>query len=174
MRISINDMLQPISETSIKNIKKIRFDPDSPRFAEAVTRLGVSKYDLQKRKLSDFMAEIKYERPHDADNEALVFELARIRMDYYLMNFRTVFNDVLEERAEIKREEQNELNRQRQLVFSQGRYRQMTAHEVAKSAALSAEKKHKLSQQGSTMGSQKKSRRMIAKSLFGSQSQVQI
>ena len=36
-KFSINDYLQPVTE--LRQIKRIKFDPDSPRFSEACTRL---------------------------------------------------------------------------------------------------------------------------------------
>ena len=51
---SINNQISFLSTT--KQVKRLRFDPESPRFKEACQRLEVDVKDLQRKKLSDFEA----------------------------------------------------------------------------------------------------------------------
>lgn len=55
--------------------------------------------------MSDFEAQIRNERPEDEQNSTLIRELAMIRFNYHLTTFKEVFNDVIEERRHIVKEE---------------------------------------------------------------------
>ena len=61
--------------------------------------------DIEKRKLQDFEDQIRNERPEDEQNPTLIRELAMIRYNYHLTTFKEVFNDVIEERRHIIKEE---------------------------------------------------------------------
>ena len=98
-RVTINDYLVPVTE--IRQVKRVRFDPESPRFKEACIRLKIDMKDIQKKRLSDFEAQIRNERPEDEQNPVLIKELATIRFNYYLTTFKEVFNDVIEERRHV-------------------------------------------------------------------------
>ena len=60
---SINDNLAPITE--LRQIKRLKFNPDSPRFKEAFMRLQIDEKDITKKRLSDFEAKVRDERPED-------------------------------------------------------------------------------------------------------------
>ena len=51
-KASINDFLQPITDTRV--IKRMKFDLDSPKFNEACKRLAIDTSDIEKKKMSDF------------------------------------------------------------------------------------------------------------------------
>lgn len=51
-KMSVNDYLQPITDT--RQIKRMKFDPDSPRFSEACSRLAIDMRDIARKKLSEF------------------------------------------------------------------------------------------------------------------------
>ena len=102
-KLSMNDFLHPVTE--IRQIRRLKFDPDSPRFAQACQRLQIDRRDIEKRRLQDFEGQIRNERPEDEQNPTLIRELAMIRYNYYLTTFKEVFNDVIEERRHIIKEE---------------------------------------------------------------------
>lgn len=101
--MSINDFLHPITE--LRQIKRIKFDLDSPRFQEACKRLEIDQEDLQKRKLHEFENIVRNEKPEEEQNPVLVRELATIKFNYYLTTFKEIFNDVIDERRHIVNEE---------------------------------------------------------------------
>lgn len=43
-RVTINDYLVPVTE--IRQVKRVRFDPESPRFKEACIRLKIDMKDI--------------------------------------------------------------------------------------------------------------------------------
>lgn len=51
-KASINDFLQPITDTRV--IKRLKFDLESPKFSEACKRLAIDTSDIEKKKMSDF------------------------------------------------------------------------------------------------------------------------
>ena len=102
-KIGINDFLHPITE--IRQIRRLKFEPESPRFAQACQRLKIDMKDIEKRRLADFEAQIRDEKPEEDQNPALIRELAMIRYNYHLTTFKEVFNDVIEERKHIIKEE---------------------------------------------------------------------
>ena len=53
-RLGINDFLHPISE--IRQIRRLKFEPDSPRFQQACQRLQIDTKDIEKKRLADFEA----------------------------------------------------------------------------------------------------------------------
>ena len=61
--------------------------------------------DIEKRRLADFEAQIRNEKPEEDQNPTLIRELAMIRYNYHLTTFKEVFNDVIEERKHIMKEE---------------------------------------------------------------------
>ena len=61
--------------------------------------------DIEKKRLSDFEEQIRNEKPEEATNPTLIRELAMIRYNYFLTTFKEVFNDVIEERKHIVKEE---------------------------------------------------------------------
>lgn len=114
--ININDFLQPITDTRV--IKRMKFDPESPKFTEACKRLAIDMKDIERKKLSEFEAQIRNERPEEDQNPVLIRELATIRYNYYLTTFKEIFNDVLEERRHIVHEEINQFHNQRSKLVS--------------------------------------------------------
>ena len=69
-KLSMNDYLQPVTE--LRQIKRLKFDPDSPRFNEACERLQIDKQDIAKKKLADFERQLKDERPEEEHNSVLI------------------------------------------------------------------------------------------------------
>lgn len=61
--------------------------------------------DITKKRLADFEAQIRNEKPEEDQNPTLIRELAMIRYNYHLTTFKEVFNDVIEERKHIIKEE---------------------------------------------------------------------
>lgn len=61
--------------------------------------------DIEKKRLTDFEAQIRNEKPEEDHNPNLIRELAMIRYNYYLTTFKEVFNDVIEERKHILKEQ---------------------------------------------------------------------
>ena len=104
---TMNDYLNPITE--IRQIKRLKFDIESPRFQDACKRLQIDQSDLKKKKLADFEAIVRNDRPEDESNPALIRELASIKYNYYLTTFKEVFNDVLDERRRIAKDQRTRL-----------------------------------------------------------------
>ena len=102
-KLGFNDFLHPITE--IRQIRRLKFEPDSPRFAQACQRLQIDMKDITKTRLADFEAQIRDEKPEEDQNPTLIRELAMIRYNYHLTTFKEVFNDVIEERKHIIKEE---------------------------------------------------------------------
>ena len=50
---------------------------------------------------------MRNEKPEEDQNNQLIRELATIRYNYYLTTFKETFNDVIEERQRIEKEERN-------------------------------------------------------------------
>ena len=96
-------MLQHVTET--RQVKRLKFDPDSPKFSEACNRLAIDMKDIERKKLSDFDTQIRNERPEEDQNPVLIRELATIRYNYYLTTFKEIYNDVIEERRHIVHEQ---------------------------------------------------------------------
>ena len=53
-RQSVNVFLRPI--TDLKQIKRLKYDLDSPRFAMACKRLQIDMKDISRKRLQDFEA----------------------------------------------------------------------------------------------------------------------
>ena len=53
-RLGLNDFLHPITE--IRQIRRLKFEPESPRFQLACQRLQIDMKDIEKKRLSDFEA----------------------------------------------------------------------------------------------------------------------
>ena len=102
-KLGFNDFLHPITE--IRQIRRLKFEPESPRFAQACQRLQIDMKDITKRRLADFEAQIRDEKPEEDQNPTLIRELAMIRYNYHLTTFKEVFNDIIEERKHIIKEE---------------------------------------------------------------------
>ena len=91
--------------SDIKQLHKIKFDPDSPLFAKAVINLQVDSAEIAKKKLRDFKQEIALEQPESETNQELIHELAQIRYNYHLNAFKDAINDIMEERDKLKLEQ---------------------------------------------------------------------
>lgn len=91
--------------TELRQIKRLKFDLDSPRFQEACKRLEIDQEDLRKRKLHEFENMVRNEKPEEEQNPVLVRELATIKFNYYLTTFKEIFNDVIDERRHIVNEQ---------------------------------------------------------------------
>ena len=63
--------------------------------------------DISRKRLQDFEAKVRNEKPEEDQNNQLIRELATIRYNYYLTTFKETFNDVIEERQRIEKEERN-------------------------------------------------------------------
>ena len=63
--------------------------------------------DITKKRLQDFEAQVRNEKPEEDQNNQLIRELATIRYNYYLTTFKETFNDVIEERQRTEKEERN-------------------------------------------------------------------
>ena len=50
----------------------------------------------------------------------MIKELATIRYNYYLTTFKEIFNDVIEERRQIIKEERTGLSQEREEFFTRG------------------------------------------------------
>ena len=101
--IRINDYLEPVSD--IRQIHKIKFDPDSPLFARAVANLQVDSSEIAKKRLKDFKEEVALEQPESETNAELILEMAQIRYNYHLNAFKDAINDIMEERDKLKLEQ---------------------------------------------------------------------
>lgn len=53
-KLGINDFLHPITE--LRQVRRLKFEPDSPKFALACTRLHIDMKDITKKRLSEFEA----------------------------------------------------------------------------------------------------------------------
>ena len=51
--------MEPVSD--VRQIHKIKFDPDSPLFARAVSNLQVDSSEIAKKRLKDFKEEVALE-----------------------------------------------------------------------------------------------------------------
>ena len=66
--------------------------------------MQIDQSDLKRKKLAEFEAIVRNDRPEDDSNPSLIRELASIKYNYYLTTFKEVFNDVLEERRRIAKD----------------------------------------------------------------------
>ena len=62
-KLGFNDFLHPITE--IRQIRRLKFEPESPRFAQACQRLQIDMKDITKTRLADFEAQIRDEKPEE-------------------------------------------------------------------------------------------------------------
>ena len=118
----------------------MKFDPESPKFTEACKRLAIDMKDIERKKLSEFEAQIRNERPEEDQNPVLIRELATIRYNYYLTTFKEIFNDVLEERRHIVHEEINQFHNQRsKLVSRESAVAKYKADEIRKNTSSNSQ-----------------------------------
>ena len=75
--------------------------------------------DIKKKRLSEFEAQIRNEKPEEEQNPVLIKELATIRFNYYLTTFKETFNDVIEERRQIIKEQRTGLSAERDEFMKQ-------------------------------------------------------
>ena len=75
--------------------------------------------DIKKKRLSEFEAQIRNEKPEEEQNPVLIKELATIRFNYYLTTFKEIFNDVIEERRQIIKEQRTGLSAERDELMKQ-------------------------------------------------------
>ena len=75
--------------------------------------------DIKKKRLSEFEAQIRNEKPEEEQNPVLIKELATIRFNYYLTTFKEIFNDVIEERRQIIKEQRTGLSAERDEFMKQ-------------------------------------------------------
>lgn len=73
--------------TDIRLLKKMKWDLDSPRFAEAQLSLGYKDEDLKLLDIKDFTEE------DYTDNK-----IVKIRYHHHLLKLKTTLNDVIDER----------------------------------------------------------------------------
>ena len=80
---------------------------------------------------------MRNERPEEDQNPTLIRELATIRFNYYLTTFKEVFNDVVEERRHILKEEWSKMEGDRAKLFSaQGSIQKLNTDELRKSTSI--------------------------------------
>ena len=101
----INDFLTKV--TDLKDIKRIKFDMESPRFNRARLNLNIEVHDLIRKKFSQFKDDVLNEQPKLINEPAMVKDLANIRYSYHCNTFKESFNDILDERKRICDEEEN-------------------------------------------------------------------
>ena len=85
--------------TDIRLLKKIKWDVDSPRFAEAQLSLGYEDIDLKLQDINDF-----------AEEEYADKKIVKIRYHHHLYKLKATLNDVIEERLKIIDSQKNNLS----------------------------------------------------------------
>ena len=98
---NINDFLEPL--VSSRQVRRTKFDPDSPRFREACKNLQIDTADIELKTRIYFEDQIREEQKKSSAGIDMTKELSAIRYSYHLQSVKEFLNDIIYERQRIVR-----------------------------------------------------------------------